>query len=487
VFDKPSDFQYTFANRGSDLTDSDVTGANGIGTTDNIVITENQIVSNVDAGYFLCAKIGDNVWYDINKNDIYESFENGINGIRVNLWRNHFGVWLIWDFKFTGPKFGSASLDGYFEFCAPPGQYFIEVIMPPLGLVPALPDKGNNEQNDSDLNNANGFGTTSSFTVTSGQIKDDLGAGYYPMATVGNLVWLDENINGFQEPSEPIVPGVLVEAFDAVSNEKLGQSITNQDGIYEIDYLQKKEVFLKFSPPIGYIATVARSADDTIDSDVDHDNGPFTTRTFETLPANNNQHIDFGIAFGVLPLVWLDVNAEDAGNKHIVSWKTHSELNVSHFIVERRMGGMLDFEEITDLILAKGKTNDVQSYEMIDDNVMQSGLYIYRIRQVDFNGKIDYSPYVFLKRNYQNTIEIFPNPVNDILGIKLTIQQEEIVQLKIFDSTNKIVKVVCENTLLQGGVSNLNFNVEDIPNGHYTLSFTIDGVNTNKNIIVIKN
>lgn len=485
VFEKPNNFQYTFANRGSDLTDSDVTGANGIGTTDNIVITENQIVPNVDAGYFQCVKIGDNVWYDINKNDIYESFENGINGIKVNLWRNHFGTWIIWDFDITGPKPNNPSLDGYFEFCAPPGQYYIQVIMPQLGLVQALPDRGNNEQNDSDINNANGSGTSSSFTVTSGQVKDDLGAGFYPMATAGNLVWEDQNQNGVQDEGEPTVSGVMVEAFEAETHQKIGESTTGQDGTYEIDYLQKKEVYFKFTPPSGYTATIARAATDDLDSDVDNSFGPFTTSAIMMQAAQVNEHIDLGIAQGVLPLRWTDVHATNHGDYHTITWQTQSEINVSHFVVERKLVAKNDFEVLPEIREANKAVNTFNIYELSDRNLIGNGQYIYRVKQIDFDGKFSYSPLVSIVRKESSQIELYPNPTRNQVMVQINLERDADVKISIYDMNGRQVKVVFEGKT-QAGSSDIHVDVTDLVAGQYTMKVEIDGVSEYKKMTVLK-
>ncbi|MBK9151790.1 MAG: carboxypeptidase regulatory-like domain-containing protein [Saprospiraceae bacterium] len=210
-FSIPSGFQPTFALIGNPASDSDLTGTFGAGTTNLFTLAPGQVNNSLDAGFFRCALIGERVWYDTNRNDIQDNPENGINGLRVNLWRNHFGVWTIWDFTFTGHKPNTPSEDGWWQFCAPPGQYYVQIIIPPLGLVQVQPNRGNNPNRDSDLTNAFGQGTTNSFTVSSGGSKLDLAGGYYPMAIAGNLVWNDLNMNGIQDLNEPKVSGVKVE------------------------------------------------------------------------------------------------------------------------------------------------------------------------------------------------------------------------------------------------------------------------------------
>jgi len=244
---------------------------------------------------------------DSNKNDIFNITENGINGLRVNLWRNNFGVWQVWDYEYTGPKPGSPSDDGYFNFCAPPGTYFVEVIMPPLGLVRARADIGNNEEVDSDIN---ADGRTNNFSVTSGQSKNDLGAGFYPMAVAGNLVWRDDNLNGIQDVGEAKVQGVVVEAIELGTGNVVSTAITDSDGIYTLDYLEKQIYYLKFTPPAEYTATIPGAASDNLDSDVDHSFGINTTRAFSMEPSSENYNIDMGVAFGILPVEWLNIQAK---------------------------------------------------------------------------------------------------------------------------------------------------------------------------------
>ena len=192
----------TFPNTGNDATDSDVDGTNGEGTTQTTTLVSGESDMTWDAGYYTCIPVGEVVWYDFNKNDIRDSYENGINGLEVKIYRRVGSAWQLFGSKFTGHKPGTPSDDGYWKFCVPPGTYYVNVDMPPLGLVRVRPNAGGDPNRDSDLTNANGPMSTSNFTVFSGQMKCDIGAGFYPMATTGNTVWIDENLNGIQEGNE---------------------------------------------------------------------------------------------------------------------------------------------------------------------------------------------------------------------------------------------------------------------------------------------
>jgi len=145
----------------------------------------------------------------------------------VELFRNVDGTFVLWNSVYTGQKPGSPSDDGYFEFCEAPGTYYIRVQTPPEGLVQARAHVGS-DLTDSDIDNSFGPGTSDDFTISPGQPKTDLGAGFYPQAIVGNLVWIDENLDGIQNPFEERLPGVLVQAYEASTNAMLGELLTRR-------------------------------------------------------------------------------------------------------------------------------------------------------------------------------------------------------------------------------------------------------------------
>jgi len=242
---------------GNDNNDSDAE-ENGDGTSSSPTFSVAAGAPTVvDAGYYECAKIGETVWYDVNTNNQEDPNENGLNGMLVNLYT---ADGTLYDSAITGHKPGTPSDDGYYKFCVPPGSYYVEVVLPPQGLVPAQPNQGS-DATDSDITNANGFGTTNTFTVTSGQDMCDIGAGYYPMAEVGNFVWHDADQNGIQDAGEQPLPEVMVQVFDE-NNQMISETVTDEQGKYNVDYLGQTQYYFKFTPPNGYGATTANAESD---------------------------------------------------------------------------------------------------------------------------------------------------------------------------------------------------------------------------------
>ncbi|MBN1301073.1 MAG: hypothetical protein JW995_07630 [Melioribacteraceae bacterium] len=75
--------------------------------------------------------------------------------------------------------------------------------------------------------------------------------------------------------------------------------------------------------------------------------------------------------------------AESSGGNIIIRWQTGVEVNVKHFVIERKSVNNDDFIEI-----ATVNTRQDQNYEYIDENVFKSNdqLYTYRIKIVNNDG-----------------------------------------------------------------------------------------------------
>jgi len=483
-FIKPAQYEFTFANTGDDNLDSDVTGSKGVGTTAVFDLIPGDNNNSLDAGLYICSQIGNKVWYDTNKNDVMDVNENGINGLRVNLWRNMGGVWTVYDYRYTGPKPGAPSDDGHYQFCAPPGLYYIEVIMPPLGLVQVLPNRGNNPLLDSDLTNANGIGTTNVFTLNSGLSKLDIGAGYYPMALAGNLVWLDVNQNGIQEVNEPKMSGVTVKAYDAATHEMIKETQTDINGEYIFDYLQKKDVYLKFNVPAQYSATVPSATSDDKDSDVDHTYGPNTTNKYLMQSGVTNNSIDMGIMFGVLPVDWVYVKAKRRDGIHYINWATQREVNLSHYEIERKISEKGEFVSLGFKIAPDASPNAVHEYTAVDLDTELTGYYYYRVKQVDFDGKFTYSDIVYVSYVNESDIILYPSPSVNETNLDINLEMASKIKIQLFDATSKLIYTVADKVFEEGGHT-ITIQLSDLASGVYNLVLNINGEQMNKKVIKI--
>ncbi|HSD64827.1 MAG TPA: T9SS type A sorting domain-containing protein [Ignavibacteriaceae bacterium] len=155
-----------------------------------------------------------------------------------------------------------------------------------------------------------------------------------------------------------------------------------------------------------------------------------------------------------------DVNE---GNVNL-SWQTATETNNKGFEVQRNSGNGF---EVLAFVNGNGTSTEVHNYSYIDRPV--SGKYIYRLRQVDFDGSSEYSntievnveiPKIFsLEQNY-------PNPFNPATEINFSLSEDSKVTLKVFDILGREVAILI-NGNLTSGEHNVTFNAAGFPSGVY--------------------
>jgi len=116
----------------------------------------------------------------------------------------------------------------------------------------------------------------------------------------------------------------------------------------------------------------------------------------------------------VLPLLWGYVNGVFIDeHDNLVQWQTIQELSVAHFEIERSFDGK-NFTYI-DKVAAKGKSSTPTEYSFKDQHaeVPYAQTYFYRIKEVDVDGKYNYSPVVRIaneKGKPAFDVTVSPNP-----------------------------------------------------------------------------
>jgi len=441
---QPEGFEIAPADQGGDdALDSDLTEANGPLTSSDFIIDQSRDIYDF-AFIGACIGLGGEIWYDTNMDDMKNFGENGINGIAVLLWRRVNGSWEFQEETFTGPVPNTPSDDGYYKFCVLPGEYHIQFFMPPNSLVSVRPNIGPDETIDSDVTDRYGLGTTDSYFV--GRDVDttffcDIGAGYYPMGTAGDHVWIDVDGNGLRETLEPAAEGILVEAFD-INDNKVAETSSDEYGRYRLEYLKKQAHYLRFTPPDGFGFTwsdPSNTLEDDIDSDVDHTNGPNTTQYYMMSPGEHQGHIDAGLAFAALPVEWLSFTGVNQGDVNVLDWSTTSEVNTMKYEVMRKSPSEIGFHVIGE-VEAAGFSTNIRNYNFIDDELNIQGDYYYKLRQVDQNGDFSFSDVIKINVNLGAfaPVTVYPNPAINYINVQGI---HQLSKVEMYDMTGALINV----------------------------------------------
>ncbi len=148
-----------------------------------------------------------------------------------------------------------------------------------------------------------------------------------------------------------------------------------------------------------------------------------------------------------LPVTWLSFNAKRAGETSInLKWSTASEINNSHFEVERSADAK-NFTVIGN-VKGNGTTSQVSNYTYTDASGLTGSCY-YRLRQVDLNGKSEYSIIIAVPASAKtvakqtagtNIVSLNPNPVVDMAELRVKGYENVNANIQVVDMSGMVLK-----------------------------------------------
>jgi hypothetical protein len=120
-----------------------------------------------------------------------------------------------------------------------------------------------------------------------------------------------------------------------------------------------------------------------------------------------------------LPVDFLRFTALGGKDRIDLSWATAGERDNTGFYVERRAEGA---EHFTDLGFVAAGMN----YVFTDEDVLPGRNYVYRLRQVDADGTISYSPLVLARtQDSEMALRAYPNPTSGMLFVRAAAEARE--------------------------------------------------------------
>ncbi|HEX4957232.1 MAG TPA: Ig-like domain-containing protein, partial [Lacibacter sp.] len=187
-----------------------------------------------------------------------------------------------------------------------------------------------------------------------------------------------------------------------------------------------------------------------------------------------------------LPVTGLEVRAILNGSNNVsVDWKTETEVNSSHFIVERSTDN-ITFTAIGK-VGAAGSSSTTKYYNYNDDiSALQSyKLLYYRIRQVDMDGKAALSNIATVRKNLNIQISAYPNPfVSDVM-VTIYSQLSGTIDMRITDVTGRTV--LQQKSVLYRGSNQVPVNkLANLPGGTYLLEVLNNADNRATTLKLIK-
>lgn len=429
----------------------------------------------------LKAAVGDYVWNDQNSNGIQDATEVGVAGITVTLYNNGVSI------SSTVTDANGAYLFSNLE----PGTYTIGFSNLPINTTFTTKNAaGSNADNNSDVNTSNGI--TDAFTLIPGQFKTDVDAGLITnFAAVGDFVWYDVNSNGRQDAGEQGVPGVLATLYN-IAGQKVASAVTDGTGKYFINNIPVASLTsftigfsnLPYSATKTYSYTIKNAPIATLNNNSDVNPATGRTDVFTLQPSQVRLDIDAGLIFttgGPLPVSFTNLKGVYNQSIATLNWASLTEINFNAFEVEHSIDGF-NFTKVG-TINGIGNTASRTEY-MFDHKQPQNGANYYRLKMVDKDGNFTYSNVVVINVAVKgiSVVGVYPNPFVDRVNISVSTEKTEVVTIKLFDNTGKLVRV--QQTKAQSGTNVIAIsNLNTLARGMYIIDVQTSGASLKQQII----
>jgi archaellum component FlaF (FlaF/FlaG flagellin family) len=463
-------FSPTIKDAGSnDNVDSDIVAESGITMT--VVLQSGQNISNIYAGYVAGTAVGDFVWNDADGDGVKDPSETGVNGITVRLF-NSSGTLISNTVTVSHPETAAA---GYYKFTdLSPGNYYIQLVLN-NNLVSTIPNAIGDEEIDSDITDANGPNTSSTFTLTTGQVICDLDAGIYTGGSISGLIWQDKEsgVAGvYEQGVDTPLENIRIKLLDD-EGTILDEVNSNSTGQYTFSLLKAGSYRVMIVGPqnLSFVNPNAGNNDD-IDSEVTNTNDGTTDLIFVGVGANI-LGINGGFQFGTLPVDLLSFTGywNRDSDANILNWSTITEINNQAFEIERSINLKNGFDYIG-VVEGNGNSTSLIDYEFHDNNISISGTYYYRLKQIDYNGDFEYSDVIAIEvsRIGSAYVKVIQNPVTEKIRLEMFSEDDVITEISLFDLNGKLMSSSQEKQyLLPIGKSTISVDTDHLNKGQYFL------------------
>lgn len=176
----------------------------------------------------------------------------------------------------------------------------------------------------------------------------------------------------------------------------------------------------------------------------------------------------------------------------LLKWRTETEVSNYGFEIERiqnyEIGELQDWDKIG-FVNGNGNSNSPKEYSFQDSD-RKFGKYSYRLKQIDNDGKFEYSQVIEVNvGNIPNGFVLeqnYPNPFNPSTKIKFVVEETQNVVLKVYDVLGKEVETLYNNIADGGKVYETEFDAKNYSSGIYFYRLELNNKVENRKMLLIK-
>ncbi|MCS7052904.1 MAG: T9SS type A sorting domain-containing protein [Ignavibacterium sp.] len=169
-----------------------------------------------------------------------------------------------------------------------------------------------------------------------------------------------------------------------------------------------------------------------------------------------------------------------------LEWTTASELNNHGFEIQRKTKYSDTYVSVG-FVKGAGTTTAPQTYSFIDRDLLD-GSYIYRLKQIDFNGLFHFSDEIEIDVRGLNDFVLeqnYHNQFNQKTKIGYVLKERSNVKLSVYNLVGEEVAVLI-NEPKEQGYHRVDFDAKDLPSGVYVYKLSTDNFTSVKKMVLMK-
>ena len=193
----------------------------------------------------------------------------------------------------------------------------------------------------------------------------------------------------------------------------------------------------------------------------------------------------------VMPVELVSFTASSNQKSTNLHWTTATEVNNFGFEIERTMdNGQLTIDQWNKVgfVEGNGTTNSPKNYSYTDNNLI-SGTYSYRLKQIDRDGKFEYSQSVEVTIGQAPKefalMQNYPNPFNPSTTINYQLPMNSHISLKVYDMLGNEVATLVNQTK-EAGSYTAEFDGSKLSSGVYFYTINAGNFSTTKKLTLMK-
>ncbi|MEM9836705.1 MAG: T9SS type A sorting domain-containing protein [Bacteroidota bacterium] len=211
--------------------------------------------------------------------------------------------------------------------------------------------------------------------------------------------------------------------------------------------------------------------------------GADTGITISDFTVTSGDMTDCSNLSAVLPVEFSRFTATAEEDRIQLEWTTSSETNNAGFEVERSADGGSRFQTLG-FVNGAGDSRQEKTYSFFDETARPGQEYVYRVKQIDFDGSHAYSDLATAKLSSKGfRATLFPNPTSTN-AVSLTLENalSDDINITVYNATGQLLHQ--NRREVAAGNSTISLTLEDLTAGVYFVKLEQAGVVTYERLIV---